>query len=495
MVVCMDSLLIYPAPDGVPMRGDYRVKVRIEGQEWRELDTYMARIDMHHVREVSVAYFDFSGRVECEVESLTKEIITAQVRPAAAGIIPEQKGNILRFFLTKPEKLSVEINGDRFCNLLLFAGAADAGANMGGLAALGNDCSMTAGLKESEKIVMIEPSERELDLRAVIEAAEFCGGRRVVCLLPGLHQLKGNLCALPSNTTILLAGGAVVKGGFLIENQRDVTIKGRGIIHLGHVKKETFLRGVDIRFSENICVEGVIILNPAHYSIHLGCSSNVLIKDIKAFSCEGWSDGIDMMACENIRIEDVFLRNSDDCIAIYGGRFEFPGNTRNVSVKDAVLWADVAHPTMVGVHGDAKDGGSIIENISFENIDILEHHEPQDDYLGCMAVNVGDDNTVRNLSYKNIRVEQFERGKLLDLQVKWNKKYNDVPGRTIKNIVFEDIFYSGEGEHTSEIRGFSNERKIEGVRFKNLVVRGVRVSKPEDGNIYIGEFAEDIHFE
>ena len=45
------------------------------------------------------------------------------------------------------------------------------------------------------------------------------------------------------------------------------------------------------------------------------------------------------------------------------------------------------------------------------------------------------------------------------------------------------------------ISGFAPDKKVEGVRFKNLVVRGVHVKKPEDGNIRIGEFAEDICFE
>lgn len=482
----MNYLAVYPAPKGVPMLDDYRVRVRMGEGEWKEIDTYLAKVDMHHVREASVAYFDFCGRVECEVKVKKGEILSTQIRPVSAGISWQKEGDILRFFLTKPVKLSVEINGDRFHNLHLFAGMAKSEEQE----IFGNN-----GNEEIIKPEIIKPSDEELDLAAVIERTEFCGGRRILCLAPGLHRLKENRCALPSDTTVFLSGGAVVLGGFLIEGQHNVTVAGHGMISLGHVKKESFLRGVDIRFSENICVEGITILNPAHYSVHLGGSSNILLRDIKAFSCEGWSDGIDMMACENVRIEDVFLRNSDDCIAIYGGRFGFSGNTRNVFVKDAVLWADVAHPTMVGVHGDARDGGSIIENISFENMDILEHHEPQDDYLGCMTINVGDDNTVRNLSYKNIRVEQFERGKLLDLQVKWNKKYNEVPGKTIKNVVFEDIFYSGSGEHTSEINGFSDERKVEGVRFKNLVVRGVKVLKPEDGNIHIGEFAEDVHFE
>ena len=157
------------------------------------------------------------------------------------------------------------------------------------------------------------------------------------------------------------------------------------------------------------------------YKVTLG------MTDIMAFSCEGWSDGIDMMACSDVAIEDVFMRNSDDCIAVYGARGDYKGDTRNVTVKHAVLWADVAHPTMIGVHGDSENGGSLLENISFEDVDILEHHEPQDDYLGCLCINVGDGNTVRNVTYRNIRVEQFERGKLLDIQVKWNKKYNPIP--------------------------------------------------------------------
>ncbi len=54
---------------------------------------------------------------------------------------------------------------------------------------------------------------------------------------------------------------------------------------------------------------------------------------MKSFSCVGWSDGIDMMASENILIEDVFLRNYDDSIAVYDGRFNYPENTRNVTVR------------------------------------------------------------------------------------------------------------------------------------------------------------------
>lgn len=474
-----NRLSVYPMPPGIPMRKDFRVRVRLlEGEqpsEWKELDTCMAKVDMHHVREASAAYFDFQGRVECEITSLGERIESVEIRPRARAVQSTLEEGRIRFCLDQPAKLSVEINGDRFHNLHLFAGKIPK--------------------EEVFRGMLVEAGTEEVKLEEVIEEAARQDGRRVVYLGPGLHRLAENKCHVPSDTTIVIDGGAVVMGSFLIHHRKNVSILGRGMIYLGHVKKETYLRGADINYSENVVVQGITIMNPAHYGVHLGCSRNVEIRDVRAFSCMGWSDGIDMMASENILIEDVFLRNSDDCIAIYGGRFEYPGNTRNVVVRHAVLWADVAHPTMIGVHGDAHKGGSIIENIIFEDVDILEHHEPQDDYLGCMAINAGDDNIVRNVSYQEIRVEQFERGKLLDIQIKWNQKYNDVPGRKVENIQFENIDYSGSGEYTSEIRGYGEDRKVRGIRIRNMTVRGVPVLKPEDGNIHIGEYVEDVIFE
>lgn len=473
----MDKLRVYQIPPGVPVLEDFRVRVRLSGQEqeWMETGTYLAKIDMHDVREASVAYFDFQGKVECSVTCLREAAQSVEIRPHAACVAYERQGDEIRFSLDRPARLSIEVNGDRFHNLHLFAGMLPQEPAFEGTTIL--------------------PVQGELDLEKAIEEAAWTNGRRVVRLAPGLYRLKKDHCSIPSDTTVILSGGAVVMGSFFIHRRKNVSITGRGMIYLGHVKKETYLRGADINYSENVILEGVIIMDPAHYSVHLGNSRNVQIRDIKAFSCVGWSDGIDMMACQNILIENVFLRTSDDCIAIYGGRNDYKGNTQNVTVRDCILWADVAHPIMIGVHGDADRGGSVIENISFDHVDILEHHEPQDDYLGCMTINAGDDNAVRNVSFRNIRVEQFERGKLLDVQIKWNRKYNDVPGRSIENILFENVDYNGIGEHTSEIRGFREDRRVQGIHIKNMTVRGVHVLRQEEGNIHIGEYAEDVKFE
>lgn len=503
----MDRLKIYAVPQGAMKIEDFRVRLRTRGGIWQEAECYKVRIEMHHVSEASLVYFDFSGGVECEITSLRDSIKSARIRPASKEIRFRQRGNTISFFLTEPAKLSVEINGDRFHNLHLMAGEAKVSFN---------------SLKEDVKKIYLEggrllhpqeakvleqendlPIEERVSLEGVavhepeilLEKLKKVGRGAVLCFGPGIHYIRGSVFDVPSHVQIQIDGGAFVMGSFRIINEQYVSVTGRGIIYLGYLKKETYLRGVEVNESAHVLIEGVTILSPTHNIIHLGSVYDIMIDDVRGFSHVGWSVGINMMACENVMIRDVFLRSSDDCITVYGRRYEYLGDSDNVQVKNSVLWADVAHPTNIGIHGDSENGGNTIKDVLFEDIDILEHHEPQDEYLGCLCINAGDGNTIRNVTYRNIRVEQFERGKLLDIQVKWNKRYNPIPGKWVEHVVFEDIFYTGEGEFPSEISGYDENRKVVDVHFKNLYVRGQHVLKPEEGNIHVGAFAEGIVFE
>lgn len=118
----MDRLKIYAVPQGAMKNQDFRVRLRTRGGTWQEAECYKVRIEMHHVSEASLVYFDFSGGVECEVTSLREHIHSAEIRPASKRIRFRQKEDTISFFLTEPAKLSIEINGDRFRNLHLMAG-------------------------------------------------------------------------------------------------------------------------------------------------------------------------------------------------------------------------------------------------------------------------------------------------------------------------------------------------------------------------------------
>lgn len=445
------SLVTYPAPEGLQPIGDFAVKVRTPGGAWQDLYTYRVEVDMRRVTPASMVYFDCAGPVEVRVQRKGGKIDTARVRPLSYGITPAISGDTLTFTLDKPQKVSVEVNGDDHGNLHVFANPL-----------------------ETDRPDPKDPN--------------------VIYFGPGLHKpgtagRAGNTLRIPSGKTVYLAGGAVVQARLLCDHVENVTIRGRGVL----LQPD---RGVEVTFSNNVTIDGITVINPAHYTVLGGQSITITIRNLKAFSCKQWSDGIDMMSCSNVLIDGVFLRNSDDCIAIYNHRWNYYGDSRNWRVMNSTLWADVAHPINIGCHGIGTAGETpeVIEDLAFTNLDVLEHREPSSAYQGCMALNPGDKNIVRNVRFENIRAEDFAVGQLVNLRVTYNSAYNTAPGGGIENIYFKDIRYNGTRAGASIINGYDAARQVRGVTFENLRINGKLILDAAAGNIKAGRFAGPVAF-
>lgn len=444
------QLITYPVPQAVVYsmhNDDYTVKVRKPGGEWQDLYEYNVKVDLDKPQDASMVYFDFSGSVEVFVRKNNGTVQSVKVRPSSYEIKPTTSGNTISFILTEPKKISIEFNGDKLHNLHVFANPI-----------------------EKNRPDSSDPN--------------------VIYFGPGVHFPKDSVrkeFTIPSGKTVYIAGGAIVRGKFICDNVRDVRIIGRGIVDRPR-------EGVAINFSNNIEIDGIIFINPAHYTVSGGASKKITIRNIKSFSSQGWSDGLDFMSCSDVIIDDVFMRNSDDCIAIYGHRWKFYGNAKNYSVTNSSLWADIAHPINIGIHGDTQRGGDTLENIVFKNIDILEQDEDDPNYEGCMAISDGDLNLVRNVRFEDIRVDDFEEGQLLNLRAVYNQKYNTGPGRGIQNIYFKNISYNGINNSSSIINGLDKDHLVQGVTFENLRINGKLITNAEEGNIKIGEFTKNIVF-
>ena len=223
-------------------------------------------------------------------------------------------------------------------------------------------------------------------------------------------------------------------------------------------------------------VDGITVVNPEHYTVFGGGSSDIVIRNLKSFSCRSWSDGIDMMCCRKVLVDNVFLRTSDDCIALYNHRWNWWGGSSDITVQNSVLWADVAHPINVGGHGDPDSStGEVIENLIFRIIDILEHDEDDPMYQGCMTVDCGDRNRVRNVLFEDIRVEHIQEGRLFYVKVRFNPKYDRQPGSSIEGVVFRNITYTGVGENRSLIQGLSRDGMVRNVTFENVTINGEKM--------------------
>ncbi|MDA3867896.1 MAG: hypothetical protein PF489_14280, partial [Salinivirgaceae bacterium] len=136
-------------------------------------------------KAASFTNFSFSG-TSVDVRITTKFLAhSVTVRPLNYDIVPTKDANVFTFTLTKPQKISVEIN-DRLNPLFILADAPDV------------------------------PNTK---------ATYYYG--------PGVHKV-GLHKQINSNESVYIAGGAVVEGTFLIPDKAtNIEFRGRGIISNG----------------------------------------------------------------------------------------------------------------------------------------------------------------------------------------------------------------------------------------------------------------------
>jgi len=449
-----DRLITYPAPNGVEQNSDFSVKVRIPGKDWQSLDEYLIKVDevradKHTLENSSMAIFDFTGKVEVSVTFNRGDIRSARIRPLSYAIKSKVKGNTLVFSLSQPCNLSVEVNDDIFHNLQLFA-------------------------------------------NSIEENRPDSNDSNVIYYGPGIHELPDNRLSVPSGKMVYLAGGAVLRGQILISGVENVRVMGRGVID------QSFGHGLRIANSKNVEINGIF-----GSQFFTGGSRNVTIRNVKCISYIGNGDGMNVISSNDVLIDSVYNRNSDDCITVYGTRLGFTGNADRITVQNSTLWADVAHPILIGTHGNTLHPERL-ENLKFFNLDILDHKEAQIDYQGCMSLNAGDSNLISNVRFENIRVEDFRQGQLVNLRVFYNRKYCTSPGRGIENVYFKDITYTGNHAGISIIAGYDETHKVRNIIFENLVINGKVISdkmlKPywyktsDMASFFIGEHVEGLEF-
>lgn len=461
----LHQVYTYAAPEGAPLKDDYDVFVQPRGgKEWTKIDTYMARVNApigdgkHQVRPISYSVFDFTGDVFVRVVCKKKKYRSVKIRPDYRGVIAHaQSDSVVQFLLFQPENVSVEFDGDITDNLLLFT---------------------------SKPPVSREEAEKEARRQ----------GRAFLYYPSGFYNREDTL-RVPSNTTVYLAGGSYFTGTFAIEDARNVSILGRGIARPGRGYE-----GCHVYRSENVLVDGLVCC-----TCPIGESKGVTLHDIRSISHPGWGDGLNVFGgSSDILFDRVFCRNSDDCTTVYATRKGFTGSVRNVRMRNSTLWADVAHPIYIGLHGNSSQPDSIV-GLTYENIDILCQSEPQVDYQGCLAIGAGDNNLVRDVLFDNIRIENLEQGSLFQVKVCCNPKYCTAPGRGIEDVTFRGIRYYGRQPNFSIISGYDESRKVRNIRFEGLKINGQLIYDGMPGlpkwyrttdrvPAFVGEHVEQITF-
>ena len=489
------------------------------------------------VTRSSFVTFDYLGdvvvRITCnQFASLSASQVV--IRPQSRGIPVDISGNVITIPLHNSaadgysDKLSVELNGNRYSNLQIFANkiyeplapvptfnvtyeAANNGTAL-------NDYSVSLN-NVSKKIIIKQ---------GAIVKVPYTG--------PKYTDANGKINMLTGDE-IYFEGGAVLNGGIIAKNVQDIRIYGRGIIDLTNYPKQydhdnpneyAYTQPITLRWCKNVTLDGLIINDSQQLCVEMtdcgGTSSdlvdNMKINNLKMFSRALWGDGFHMRGTSNVLINDCYNRTSDDAISIYASRHQgwdscnpsvypdplyppvcggcpaYPASipcdplstapylnrdALNISVTNTLLYADNAHAIEIGWHGNQLyNNGLNIYNLRFTNINILEHDQnwvQQNGYIhteydGAIGINCSDDNKCGNFLFKDVYVEDFTNGSLMTVRT-MPYGYGDAirSGKTIQDVRFENLYYTGTGERKSIIQGIDCERFVNGVHFENFNVR------------------------
>ena len=420
-----DEFVNYPAPENSEAANDFELLVN--GQ----------KVFVYNTRAAAVAYFSFSGKVDIKV-ICNRPIYDRDIRPHSLGIPSTVYRDEIHFTLEKPVNISVEVNKNLKRPLFIFA----------------------------------NPLEKDIPSKADKNVIFFESGK--------IHE--PGLVHLNSDQTVYIEGGAIVRGQFVTDKGKNITIRGRGILDNSRTLKGE-VRPIEINQCENVLLEGIILTESRHWTCGSYGSKNVTYRNIKLVSENDWDDGIDIVGSQHILVDGCFIRTKDDCVAIKSGVDYFSKGITNKNVDDVVVQNSVLWN---GIWGNGLEIGfetrsDTIKNIIFRNNDLI-HVEGLAE--GTFTIHNGDRAVVKNVLYEDIRVED-SYGYLIDFKILNSQYSKDKERGYIEDVYFKNITVEGDVFPSSLIMGYDEKHKIKNVTLDNFVIHGEKVTSIYNGKIAI----------
>lgn len=398
-------------------------------------------------------YDPTDGPVEIVVERQLGPIAAAKVRPRRHAIRSAIDGPALRFSLSQPLKLAIEIDGLR--PLFLWANP-----------------------PETDRPSPDDPNVLYYAAGQTYEVPEL---------------------ELQSGQTLYLEGGAVLKGSIRAKEAENIAIRGHGILDGSYYLRSRgeSSRSILLDRCRNVDIRDIAMIRPSTWMVTLGCCRDVRVRNLKQIGEVVSSDGIDVVGSQDVTIEDCFLRNNDDCIVVKAFRFgrtdpnaagpDFRQNPSNILAQNCTLLNDRAGNAMEIGHELSVDR---VSDITFRDIDVLSVHG----HGAVFSIHNYDRSTVENVLWEDIRIEHcYDR--VIDIRIARSRFSSDEERGQIRNIVFRNIDWqrtpSNEGYTTSVIGGWDPDHQVQNVTLQNFRIDGQPISHLDALEIYT-RHAENI---
>lgn len=214
--------------------------------------------------------------------------------------------------------------------------------------------------------------------------------------------------------------------------KKKITIRGMGIIETTqlpwHARRTIYLEDC-----EDIRIEGILAVGPAHWTVVPYHCERVRIHDVKVFGYRTNSDGIDLVNCKDVSVSGCYLRTGDDAVCLKGMLSpDVPGG-ENVRVCDCTIWTEKARS--LGIIGETRGD---FQNIVFENCLVLHGYANWTRELGALCIVLSDGGTVRDVVFRNIEIIQ-EASWVIDCMIRPDFWSTDQKPGHIQDILFENI--------------------------------------------------------
>jgi len=347
---------------------------------------------------------------------------------------------------------------------------------------------------------------------------------------------------LESNQTLFIDEGAVVYARVLAEDAENIKILGRGILDNSRNKEKILYEcnlenndsaannavrehTIRLEYCSDIEIDGITIRDSLVYNIRPAGCKNLHINNVKIIGCWRYnSDGIDMHNCEDVLLENCFLRTYDDSICVKGFDFYYVEDVekaeyeaihrngkvydvfKNVVVRNCVIWTDWGKSLEIGAETRATE----MTNIVFEDCDIIHVCF---DALDCANVDYAD---IHDVIYQNINIEYDDtiprhaiQKNDSDVYVNADPNYypnalaavvsfhHEYSGGGLKrgknrNFVFRSIHIFGR--HIPKVRflGYDEDHKTSNILIDNLYWNEELVTEITDKYFNTNEFTENI---
>ena len=310
---------------------------------------------------------------------------------------------------------------------------------------------------------------------------------------------------LRDNESVYIEAGAVVRGCIDALGAKNIKVYGQGILDGSYYKfynsEQDYGKnrlGICFKKCENIEIKDIIMIEPTIWMVGLFGCKDVHIDNLKQIGEVISSDGIDIVGCQNVLIENCCLRNNDDCVVVkhmigdYGHivvEEDWLHTPANIRIRSCVFYNAAAGNAMEIGHELRND---IISDIVFSDIDIVQVAGQG----AAFSIHVGDRATVKDVLFEDIYVEHYY-DKLFDFRIMKSRFNRDKEYGRIQDITFKNVYITNSqfnpGYSISLIGGHDEQHKAENILFENVYINEDQLLDFKQIDIYT-KFTENIEF-